>query len=196
MMRERDIHLLIWCAFLSILIYFAFEANEVFGRPQPDAVPPMAFKLRSDLIRTSRFAFGLSAPSATFGAQIHQESNYQADASNRSGAKGLAQFMPRTALGMSQKYKDLRPPTPYSPAWSMLALARYNKEHYDRLGSKFTQCQRLKLTLAAYNGGYGVLKRKQWPKETIYYVKRIIYQLEPLYEAAHFGPGSGCHPKG
>jgi soluble lytic murein transglycosylase-like protein len=186
----RSWHLIPWTCFLTIAIFFT--VREVYGRPHPDAVPRIAYKYRSDLIRTSRFAFGINAPSATFGAQIHAESNYRTGARSRAGALGMAQFMPRTADWMAKRHKDLRPVNVLSPTWSMLALAQYNKFHYDRIGPRFDQCQRLKLTLASYNAGFSVLKRKKWPKETTYYVKRIIYQLEPLYEAASFGPGSTC----
>jgi soluble lytic murein transglycosylase-like protein len=195
MFEDRHIHLLWWSIFLSIIIYFTYTAADVYGRSRPDTVPPMAFKLRSDLIRTSRYAFGLQAPSSTFGAQIHAESTYNPNARSRVGAAGLSQVMPGTARWLAIQHPDLQPPTPLSPGWAMLALARYNKYHWDRIGSKFTPCDRLKMTLAAYNGGYGILRRKTWPRETVAYVKRIIYTLEPLYEAAQFGPGSTCNRK-
>jgi Transglycosylase SLT domain len=190
-MRDRDVHLLIWSAFLSILIYFAYTAADVYAKSRPETVPPIAYKLRSDLIRTSRHIWGISAPAATFGAQVHQESGWNPNVCNRIGACGLGQFMKPTASYMSRRYKDLHPAAPLSPAWAMLALARYNSENYARVKNyKFTQCQKMTLTLASYNAGPGVLKRKKWPKETIHYTRRILYELEPLYEGAGWGLGS------
>lgn len=158
-----------------------------------ESVPPIAYKYRNDLIRTSRFVFGLTAPSATFGAQIHAESHWDANARSRAGAVGLSQFIPSTSRYMGRRYADLRSVAPLTPAWSLLALARYNWENWQHLHALEAQpCLRMKMTLASYNAGPGVLKRKRWPRETQRYVYRILQVLEPVYVAKGWGLGS-CH---
>lgn len=190
MLRERYYHLLIWCVFLSILIYSAYTAMDVYGKTT-ESIPRIAYKMRSDLIRTSRFVWGVSAPSSTFAGQVHQESRWNATVCNRIGACGLGQFLKPTASWMAKRHRDLNPAAPLSPTWAMLALARYNLENFRLIGKgPLTQCQKMTLTLASYNAGPSILKRKKWPKETIHYTRRILYELEPIYEAAGWGPGS------
>jgi soluble lytic murein transglycosylase-like protein len=194
MFEERHVHLLIWSAFLSIVIFFAYTAADVYAKPR-ETIPPIAYKLRSDLIRASRHIWGISAPSATFGAQVHMESGWNPNVCNRIGACGLGQFMKPTASYMSRRYKDLYPAAPLSPTWAMLALARYNYENFKLAGDGKLTCAQARRVLASYNAGPGVLKRKTWPRETQRYVQRILYDLEPLYESAGWGLGSMCNQK-
>lgn len=62
-----------------------------------DRIPTAAEQYRRTLVRSAHAEWGLSAPIATFAAQVHQESRWRADARSPVGAQGLAQFMPGTA---------------------------------------------------------------------------------------------------
>lgn len=56
------------------------------------SIPAQALQHCFQLIREARVQWGMSAPTATFAAQIHQESTWNADAVSPVGAQGLAQF--------------------------------------------------------------------------------------------------------
>jgi soluble lytic murein transglycosylase-like protein len=154
------------------------------------AIPRLAFKYRADLIRNARFSFGLEAPTSTFASQIHAESGWNAGVCNRIKACGLGQIMPRTATGLARTYKELGPAAPLNPQWALRALLFYNRDNFRLAGNGAITCSQAKRMLASYNAGPGVLKRKSWPRETQYYVKRILFELEPLYESAGWGLGS------
>lgn len=51
-------------------------------------VPTAALRYRADLIRSSRSVWGMDAPVATFAGQIHQESQWRANARLQSVHKG------------------------------------------------------------------------------------------------------------
>lgn len=146
------------------------------------------------LIREARFVWGLSAPTATLGGQIHAESGYQPTVCNRSGACGLGQFMPATARGLARLYSDLRPAQPTNPTWAIRALVRYDRYIWERVKKYDNPCQRMRLTLAGYNAGPARMY-KRWPAETRTYVHRILQVLEPLYVANGWGLGS-CNGDG
>lgn len=154
-----------------------------------DSIPRAAYAYRSQLIREARLVFGLSSHTATFASQVHAESRWVANARNRSGASGLSQIMPRTALGLARIHSELRPAAPLNPQWALRALMRYNLANYRLAGNGALTCSQAKRMLASYNAGPGILKRKVWPRETQRYVARIL-ALEPLYIAANFGSGS------
>lgn len=176
------------------------------------AIPHEAARYRADLTRNSRLVWGLDAPVATFAAQIHQESRWRPDAVSPVGAVGMAQFMPSTAKWIAGAYPQaLGSSHPASPAWSMRALATYDKRLYDSFRAA-NGCERMAFALAAYNGGAGwVLKRKQaapdglrWfgSAETVNpgisaaslrenngYPRLILTRYEPLYVNAGWGRG-------
>lgn len=58
--------------------------------------------------------------------QIHVESTWNENAYNRSGARGLGQFMPRTAQWMHRQYNlELGQYSKYSARWSIAATTLY-----------------------------------------------------------------------
>lgn len=125
-----------------------------------DVIPQRAQAHRLALRREAQRVWGLDAPSATFAAQIHQESRWRADARSPVGALGMAQFMPATARWIGGLDEGLSSVDPINPMWSLRALVTYDKWLYDRVRGD-TPCERMAFALAAYNGGLGwVNKRK------------------------------------
>lgn len=180
------------------------------------SVPPDAVKHRAELTRNARAMWGLDAPVATFAAQVHQESRWQAAAKSPVGAGGIAQFMPATAAWIAQAYPELANPDPFNPSWGLRALVTYDLHIWDRT-SGATDCDRMAKTLAGYNGGPGWVARDErmakasgadpsrWfdqverfnagrsPaafRENRGYPRRILLELEPAYVDAGWGAGS------
>lgn len=197
------------CATLLLLaiVFFAVGARA-------QEVPRAALEMRRDIIREGRATWGLEAPTATFAAQIHQESAYRADARSAVGAVGLAQFMPSTSAWIRTVYpSQLGDGDPLNPRWALRALVLYDRYLWERVEA-FTACDRMGFTLAAYNGGLGhVINRKRlslYPlqcfgatcdvrppgvseasqRENSGYPRRILLTLEPVYVRAGFGPGA------
>ncbi len=158
--------------------------------------------------------FGLNAPVALLAAQLHQESHWRADAQSPY-AQGLAQFTPATAAWIPGVCADLGPPNVWDARWSIRAQACYMRHLHRQLVDTATPCDRWAMTLSAYNGGLGWLKRdRKWAsakgadsarwfdqvelyskraawayRENRDYPRRILLGLEPLYIAAGW-PGS------
>lgn len=128
-------------------------------------VPRDALRYQRDLIRNARVIWGLQAPVATFAAQIHQESLWRVDAISPAGAQGLAQFMPATSGWISGLYTNLSENNPYNPSWAMRALVTYDLWLWRRIRAA-DDCERMAMTLSAYNGGLGWVYRDQAKAET------------------------------
>ena len=182
----------------------------------PADIPARAGQYRAVLIREARAVWGLDAPTATFAAQIHQESVWRADAVSRAGAQGLAQFMPRTAAWLPSVAPETGEPLPLNPGWSIRAMVVYDKWLWDRIVAA-SACDRWAMVLSAYNGGLGWLRRDQslaaeygldpgrWEhvrlvnsgrsarnyEENRGYPARILGRWTPVYRAAGWGRG-GC----
>jgi soluble lytic murein transglycosylase-like protein len=121
-------------------------------------IPPTAHKYRADLTRSARLSWGMDAPIATFAAQVHQESGWNAQAVSRVGAQGLAQFMPATADWIGGINPELAQRQPDNPTWALRALTAYDRWLWDRIKSD-TDCDRMAMVLSSYNGGLGWLIR-------------------------------------
>lgn len=119
------------------------------------AIPQAALAYRSELIRTARAVWGMDAPVAAFGAQVHQESGWRADAVSGVGAAGLAQFMPATSKWISGLYSDLKDNQPYNPGWALRALVLYDQWLFARTPTGYAEFDRMWVALRAYNGGLG-----------------------------------------
>lgn len=178
------------------------------------SIPAAAKPHRADLTRQARLVWGLDAPVATFAGQIHQESMWRAAALSRVGAQGMAQFMPATAKWWCE-INRMSPAScqPTNPTWALRAMAGYNKWIWDRIKAA-DECQRMAMTLAAYNGGLGWIHRDQqlasskgldrgqyfgavntvnagraaWAiRENRDYPQRILFDHAPRYVAAGWG---------
>jgi len=134
-----------------------------------------------------------------FKAQGIAESNLNPKAKSWVGAKGIMQIMPATYKEIMKKNTHL--PQTDDPRWNIAAGVFYDRMLYRKWKRKKTISteERLSFTFASYNAGFGaVLKAhkrafkkhgdiKQWeqvekfaPKETRFYVKRIINLMEPF----------------
>lgn len=137
----------------------------------PLAPPPAAHQYRRELGRSARAVWGTTAPIATFAGQIHQESAWNPHARSAFAA-GLTQFTPATAEWIHKTYgAELGEGGALNPTWALRALVRYDKHLWDRIDSPLA-CDRMAMTLAAYNGGLG------W-----------------IYRDARLAAGEGANPK-
>lgn len=181
-----------------------------------NSIPAAAKAHRATLIRNAQYVWGIDAPIATFAAQVHQESAWNANARSKAGAEGIAQFMPGTSAWMAQVYpKSLNNPQPFNPTWALRAMVQYDRWIFERLPA-ITQCERWAMVLSAYNGGLGWVQRDRklafasganqlvWFnsierfnagrsaanfKENRDYPRKILFQWEPLYVNAGWGHG-------
>nr|WP_330359756.1 transglycosylase SLT domain-containing protein [Solemya pervernicosa gill symbiont] len=185
-------------------------------------IPSKANAYKRDLIRIAHTHVGLDAPIARYAAQIHQESTWRSDAQSQY-ADGLAQFTPSTAKWIAEIYPDhLEGAAPFSPRWAMTALVIYDRHLLNRVkpwhARDVTECDRWAMTLSAYNGGPGWLRRDRrlaaaagddpdrwfghvehhtnraaWAElENRHYPVRILHQLEPRYLQAGWPGVKAC----
>ncbi|MDO8933546.1 MAG: lytic transglycosylase domain-containing protein [Rhodocyclaceae bacterium] len=177
-------------------------------------VPQDAYRHRAELVRNARMIWGMDAPTATFAAQIHQESRWHDTAVSPVGARGVAQFMPATAQWIGGAYSTLGPGDPTNPAWAIRALVTYDLHLFKRVDA-VTPCERFWKVLWAYNGGETWVHRDEKraaqagrdPRrvtevepfnagrsaaafaENRGYPRVILTKFEPRYVAAGFGVG-------
>jgi hypothetical protein len=95
---------------------------------------------------------------------LWQESRFRAEEVSSAGARGIAQFMPQTAVEMGLK-------DPFDPLQAIPASARFLRKLHNQFGN-------LGLAAAAYNAGGGRIekwlsRRSTLPQETRAYVKII-----------------------
>jgi hypothetical protein len=171
-----------------------------------EGIPAEAQKYHRALRREAQIQFGLVAPTARLAAQIHQESRWRTDASSPVGAQGLAQFLPSTACWIVAAYPAQfdAGAAPYSPEWSLRAIAVYDRLLYDQVSGR-TECDKWWFALRSYNGGVGHIKAEaqrasdplsheavdavcgaarrsaKYCPENLGYPRRILLRWEPLY---------------
>lgn len=96
-------------------------------------------------------------------AVVACESNFNALAVSKAGARGLAQVMPTTALSLG-----VDPDLLWEPRFNLYSAAKYIRLLVDRYGND------LDTVLIAYNAGPAyVEKNKPVPKETSVYLTRV-----------------------
>jgi len=96
-------------------------------------------------------------------AVVACESNFNARAISKAGARGLAQVMPATARGLGVEAELL-----WDPRYNLYAAAKYIRLLVDRYGNDLDK------VLIAYNAGPAyVEKSKPIPKETTVYLLRV-----------------------
>jgi soluble lytic murein transglycosylase-like protein len=144
----------------------AAAANVLFRLPGPGSRLPdevLAARPYADLISTIAAAHKLDA--RLVHAVIEQESNYQARARSKKGARGLMQLMPETARQYGVRNS-------YDPQANLEAGIRHLKDLVSRL--------ELPIALAAYNAGEGTVRRygglPPYP-ETQAYVRNILRRV-------------------
>jgi hypothetical protein len=103
-------------------------------------------------------------PIGFFARLLWQESRFRAREVSSAGARGIAQFMPQTAVEVGLK-------DPFDPLQAIPASARFLRKLHDQFGN-------LGLAAAAYNAGGGRIerwlsRRSTLPSETRAYVKII-----------------------
>ena len=181
--------------------------------PAPAAdVPRAAQQYRSELVRNARVVWGMDAPVSTFAAQIHQESAWRPGRSLPWAHKAWPSSCrqpPAGLLGFTHAGAE----RPFNPSWALRALVTYDRYLYDRIRAR-DDCERMAMTLSAYNGGLGWISRDQkrasgsgldpliwwgsvetvnagrsaanW-RENRAYPDRIIHHHQPTYVAASWG---------
>jgi soluble lytic murein transglycosylase-like protein len=135
----------------------------VQAKPALIADEVLAARPFADLISTVAASYQLDA--RLVHAVIEQESNYQARARSKKGARGLMQLMPDTARQYGVRNS-------YDPKANLEAGVRHLKDLMSRLD--------LPTALAAYNAGEGTIKRygglPPFP-ETQNYVRSILRRV-------------------
>lgn len=211
--REEKCQELLWSAVAAMLILVIAYLSPR-AACAAESIPHQAQTYRGELVRNARMVWGLDAPVATFAAQVHQESAWNARAVSRVGAQGLAQFMPATANWIGGIDPALSGRQPENPVWALRALVTYDRWLWDRVHA-VSGCDRMAMALAAYNGGLGwVIRdkaaasragadRERWWgeierfnagrslaawRENRGYPRRILQEIEPRY--ASWGLGS------
>ncbi len=196
----------------AIIAYSLFYPHP--ARAQSMAISRAAEAHRHTLIQQSRMVWGLSAPTATFAAQIQQESGWRNGLTSRTGAQGLTQFMPGTARWIATIDPELVAVHPLNPRWALRALVVYDYWLYNRVAGS-NPCEHMAFALSAYNGGLGwVNKRKARSnqpgvcfgatceinpgitasnqRENRDYPRRILLHYEPAYAAQSVRWGLGA----
>lgn len=133
-----------------------------FWRPGP--------KTFDSYIDEASVKYGVSV--SLIKAMIHTESNFNPKAVSSMGARGLLQLMPGTA-------KDLGVVDSFNPEQNIMGGVRYFGKQMKTFDGD------LRLSLAAYNAGPGLVRRiGKVPdiRETKNYIKKVLYHYK-MYRA-------------
>lgn len=216
---ERIVSVAWWFCFAVWLVGAALLLQMLVA-PRASAagvgIPEASATYRRTLEREAAARFGLDAPVARLGAQIHQESAWVPTAESPF-AQGLAQFTPPTARWLPDICPDVGTPDPWDPNWSIRAMVCYDHYLHQNVVGR-TPCDRWSFVLSAYNGGLGWVfadKRQassvgldsaRWfdqvelttsrtpsaRDENRAYVRRILKVLEPAYLSAGWAGTAAC----
>lgn len=145
----------------------AFDSGAGYDLSYKEDRKPLFGSAYDAVIESEARRFNVDA--AFVSALIRAESNYEARAVSRKGARGLMQLMPATAKRLSVR-------RPFDPASNVRGGVQYLRELVDRYGS------RPDLVLAAYNAGEGAVQTYGGVppyRETVAYVNRILKWWAP-----------------
>jgi soluble lytic murein transglycosylase-like protein len=112
------------------------------------------------MTREAHYVFGIDAPVPVLMGQIRQESACRPNVTAWDNGRGLAQFMDATAAQVSRSFPDIGAPDPYSPAWAIRALVRYDGWLLRRVKAD-SPCDGWGAALAGYNGGLGYVLQSE-----------------------------------
>jgi soluble lytic murein transglycosylase-like protein len=123
---------------------------------------PISLNRVCEAIRDAAIESGI--PVGFFARLLWQESNFRSGEISTAGARGIAQFMPQTALEVGLN-------DPFDPLQAIPASAKFIRKLHNQFGN-------LGLAAAAYNAGGGRIekwlsRRGPLPQETRAYVKII-----------------------
>ena len=142
------------------------------GETLPGWVPDT---FRAELVAAS---LAEDIPAALLAAQIEAESNFDPRSVSRSGALGLAQFMPATWSGSWNPWRER---SPLDPAAAIHAQARYLRGLVDRANGDLARA------LAAYHDGWEGSSGRTWPPVTRAYVSTILRRFGGAAVLPSFG---------
>lgn len=114
-------------------------------------------------------------------SQLHQESKLDPRAVSRTGARGIAQFMPLTWKSWGRDADGNGKSSPYEPADAIMAQGRLMCSLAKKAGKVKWRPGAIQLALAGYNAGWGaVTKHRGIPPypETENYVVAVMYLAE------------------
>ena len=172
----------------TLLLVFSFNIEGVFASfiDHPVHSGKWTDKYDRHFKKYSKRYFGPLFDWHWFKAQAIAESGLKDDAESHVGARGLMQIMPETFEEISQKNPHFSKLD--NPKWNIAAGIYYNRTLYRKFENT-SQQDKLYMTFASYNAGYGRIlnaskrtpsEEKVWdeikhhlPKETQGYVKRI-----------------------
>lgn len=141
------------------------------GGLNPESVPAWAVPL---LQRAAGTCPEVTAP--VLAAQIQQESAWNPNASSSAGAVGLTQFMPATWSSSGTDGDGDGRADPRNPSDAVQSQAKYMCGQVQQVRGGQLPGDVLDLALAAYNAGFGAVKKAQgippYP-ETQHYVRTI-----------------------
>ena len=159
---------------------FEYDDGDSFEHPpdkphDPHLGPPRGLSRSGVCATIASVAHTYRLPVPFFANLIWQESSFNPRDVSRAGALGIAQFMPKTAIGYGLI-------NPFEPIHALNVAARFLRELYGQFGN-------LGLAAAAYNAGPGrvsnwLAKRGPLPGETRNYVIRITGRVADRWTAA------------
>ena len=202
---------------LALLVLLATESRAATSASDAQVrIPSASVRYRLHVEREASLQWGLGAPVARIAAQLHQESAWRADAQSPY-AQGLAQFTPATAAWLPGICPEVGEPDPWDAGWSIRAAVCYDAYLHAAVRGA-DECERWAMTLSAYNGGLGWVRRDvalaaargadplrwfdhvelhtaraKWARiENRDYPRRILRVLEPAYIAAGWSGEAAC----
>ncbi len=96
-----------------------------------------------------------------YKCQLIAESGLNPDAVSPAGAKGLAQFMPRTWVQIRDELRFPRYTSEHTPEYAIIAGAYYMNKLRCKWSAPRPDFDRCCLALASYNAGFGSLLKAQ-----------------------------------